>query len=35
MWHGAQLTLTTSIGVAHLKPGERTHELIARADAAL
>jgi diguanylate cyclase (GGDEF)-like protein len=34
--HGAhRLRLTASIGVAQLKAGERTHELIARADARL
>jgi len=34
--HGAQrLRLTASMGAAQLKPGERTHELIARADARL
>ncbi|MCX7514020.1 diguanylate cyclase [Frateuria sp. STR12] len=34
-WAGAPLPLTTSIGVAQLEAGERTHELVARADAAL
>ncbi|HET6804285.1 MAG TPA: diguanylate cyclase [Frateuria sp.] len=34
--HGEhRLRLTASIGAAQLKPGERTHELIARADARL
>jgi diguanylate cyclase (GGDEF)-like protein len=34
-WRGERLRLTTSIGVAQFKPDERTHELVARADAAL